>query len=498
MDTLQEDDSVLAEAIQSSLGIVVADNEDHSNSNDISSAPPPASASAAATTTTTTTTTTTGTSVGSPTSNSASTSTTILNPIYVQTASGNDSWELTWPIWHMLPVEERKAIAKQNGFKSIGEFEESVILSRALKEDVEQQNLNNPQQQQINNGDGQVQPYANEDLYEMENRPQNFGLPILAERSEDKQRDDDDGDDDDDDGDDISVSSSSSSSDYDRDVYDMSKIDKNTTRIKSKNKDDIQNQKREGKQDEDTENGGYLTLLPNELIVHFILSFLPVEQYATCALVSPHWRNFTRTELVYKELCKRCYLKQSKRKTLHVHRFNNSYHTMLNSRFRVKTGCGFYVLKCTKIKKIQRDMWTEVPQGAVLESTYYRYMNFFEDGTLQYALTSKPPHEMIPIFRRMKEDGSESHSAVNAVLGKYVIQKDKVTVNVIHPWHHVRLVLQILENGYPGSVGRFWALQLTNHWSSKSGDFDEYWSRDLVEYKVPSEPIFRFLRDWKL
>mmetsp|Transcript_18931 Transcript_18931/g.28355 ORF Transcript_18931/g.28355 Transcript_18931/m.28355 type:complete len:471 (-) Transcript_18931:30-1442(-) len=470
MNTVQEDDSVLAQAIRSSLGIDTASNDDHSNSL--------AAASAAS-------------------SRSTSTSTTVLNPIYVRTASGNDIWELTWPIWHMLPVEERKDIAKQNGFRSIGEFEESVILSRALKEDVEQQNAQQQQQQQQQtSGQNQIQPYANEDLYEMENRPQNFGLPILAERSETKEKEDDD-----DDGGDDNSESSSSSSDYNEGVYDVSKIPQNSARIKSsksKNKSsNPQNQKEDG-EDGDIDTGGYMILLPNELIVHFILPFLPIEQYATCALVSPHWKNFTRTELVYKELCKRCYLQQSKRKTLHVHRFNGSYHTMLNSRFRVKTGCGFYVLKCTKIKKIQRDMWTEIPVGAILESTYYRYMNFFEDGNLLYALSSKPPHEIIPIFRQMKENGSESHSAVNAVLGKYIIQKDKVTVNVTHPWHHVRLVLNVLTNGYPGSVGRFWALELTKHWSSKSGDFDEYWSRDLVEYKVPSEPIFRFLRDWRL
>jgi len=52
-------------------------------------------------------------------------------------------------------------------------------------------------------------------------------------------------------------------------------------------------------------------------------------------------------------------------------------------------------------------------------------------------------------------------------------------------------------DGYAGANGRFWALKLEKHWSSKSGDFDEYWSWDLVEYKVPEVPIFRFLRDWR-
>ena len=35
-----------------------------------------------------------------------------------------EGWELTWPIWHMLPRDERKELANKHGYKSIGEFEE--------------------------------------------------------------------------------------------------------------------------------------------------------------------------------------------------------------------------------------------------------------------------------------------------------------------------------------------------------------------------------------
>ena len=70
---------------------------------------------------------------------------------------------------------------KQNGFKSIGEFEESVILSRALKEDAQSQQQKNEGEE---GNEQQYQPYANGDIYELESRPQNFGLPILAERSD--------------------------------------------------------------------------------------------------------------------------------------------------------------------------------------------------------------------------------------------------------------------------------------------------------------------------
>lgn len=139
-------------------------------------------------------------------------------------------------------------------------------------------------------------------------------------------------------------------------------------------------------------------------------------------------------------------------------------------------------------------MWTEVPIGAILETTYYRYLDFYEDGKVLYALTPRPPHEMIPAFKKVKA-GLPTH--IQTVFGTYEIQKDIVTVKVEHPWHHVRMFLKILENGTEGAVGRFWALKFEKHQSSISNDFDEYWSRDLVEYEVPVQP-FRFLRHWRL
>jgi F-box protein 9 len=242
------------------------------------------------------------------------------------------------------------------------------------------------------------------------------------------------------------------------------------------------------------EEGGAILYLTDEFILHSIFPFLSTEYYAVCALVSSHWKSFTRSELAYKELCKRLYLNQSKRKALRVARFGGSYRTMLENRFRLKTGCGLYVLKCSKIKKIQRDMWTEIPAGVVLETTYYRYLYFFENGKVLYSLTSRPPHEQIPIFRRVLVTNQTQQSTI---FGTYQIQKDECVVSIEHPWHHVRLFLRVMENGCPGSVGKFWSLQFEKHQSSASNDFDEYWSRDLVEYDVPIEP-FRFLRNWRL
>ena len=111
--------------------------------------------------------------------------------------------------------------------------------------------------------------------------------------------------------------------------------------------------------------GGKILVLPDELL-HKVFAWLPVDAYATLALVSPHWKAFTRTEAVYKRLCERLYLNQSKRRALHVSRFENSCRTMLEKRPRVRAGGGAYVLKYTQVKKIQRDMWTEVSDNNVL------------------------------------------------------------------------------------------------------------------------------------
>ena len=41
-------------------------------------------------------------------------------------------WELSWPIWHMLPRQERKDIALQHGYNTIGEFEEYMYVEIVL------------------------------------------------------------------------------------------------------------------------------------------------------------------------------------------------------------------------------------------------------------------------------------------------------------------------------------------------------------------------------
>jgi hypothetical protein len=114
-----------------------------------------------------------------------------------------------------------------------------------------------------------------------------------------------------------------------------------------------------------------------------------------------------------------------------------------------------------------------------------------------YALSPLHPQEMIPKFAKIRKEGTIVDNKCGIVWGTYQVQKFCVNIYVSHPWHDVKLELKILENGCDEVTGRFWAMSLERHFSSASGDFDEYWSRDLVEYSVPHQP-FIFLRDWRL
>ena len=175
---------------------------------------------------------------------------------------------------------------------------------------------------------------------------------------------------------------------------------------------------------------------------------------------------------------------------------------MLESRPRIRTGGGLYVLKYQEVRKIQRDMWTEIPVGAILESVYYRYLYFFEDGLVMYALTHATPVEMIPRFSRMLLHGYGSKDKWG-VWGRYQIRKDEVRVWVSQGWHDVCFQLRVIPSNKflhydNGDRGMFTTIALEKHMYSIRGNFDEDESRDLVQYDIPIHCYFRFLRDRRL
>lgn len=221
----------------------------------------------------------------------------------------DEGWELTWPIWHMLPRDERKALAKKHGCNNIGEFEEYMSLQQAVG----------------NSGAKLQQAYDNELIYPEETETKAKTAPRLKKKESEDYVDDEE-------------SSVDEEREYNRQL--------------SSGTEDLT---------EIVKMGGKLLILHDELL-HTVFSYLPVENYGTLALVSPHWKHLTRTEAVYRRLCERLYLQQSKRKQLHLSRFGGQYRTMLEQRPRVRAAGGCYVLKYSHIKKIERDMWTEVSE----------------------------------------------------------------------------------------------------------------------------------------
>jgi F-box protein 9 len=397
-------------------------------------------------------------------------------PIYVQSATSGDKWELSWPIWHMLPRNERRAIAIKHGYKTIGEFEEYMSLTRAVDESegrVQERSgiIALPsladEHTNINDGISALSISESTDVVQNSDWHPPFANPFANEEDDDS-----------------SVSSTEDISNF---------LDSTPTAAENIEIDleiHLENIKM----------GGLPCQLPDE-ILHKCFSYISVDDHAPLALVSPHWSRFTRCEAVYKALCERVYLNQSKRKALHVSRFG-SYRNMLEIRPRLRTGGGLYVLKYQEVRKIQRDMWTEIPLGAVLESVYFRYMYFFEDGRVMYALTHATPLEMIPRFKRMLIHGYGSKDKWG-VWGTYQLRKDEVVVKVSHDWHDVCFQLRVIPSNKvlcydSGDKGMYTTIQLEKHLSSAVGDFEEDRSPDLVNYDVPPSAYFRFLRDRRL
>jgi F-box protein 9 len=248
----------------------------------------------------------------------------------------NGDWQLTWPIWHMLPRSERKGIALRHGYKTIGEFEEYMSLQRAVGETSSESATTTAGAEQLlahSSREVLVSPYDNQLAY-LSHWPDSAPTKLpskLSELDEDGEQENDCGEEEEEEEEDRLEAEQLVASSRDAGLPALELV-----RV-----------------------GGSIMVLPEETL-HRVFGYLPVDAYATLALVSPHWKSFTRTEVVYRRLCERLYLNQSRRRVLHVHRFDNSYRTMLERRPRVRAGGGVYVLKYTRVQPIQRDMWTEV------------------------------------------------------------------------------------------------------------------------------------------
>jgi F-box protein 9 len=241
----------------------------------------------------------------------------------IEEKSSGQEWQLTWPIWHLLPHVERKRIASDYGM-SVGQFEEFASLQEAMGHSLPT----------CKAAMGVNHPTSSDSLTHKAPR----AVFIKEDQAEGG-------------GNDISPSPLLPSTlESNAKTYDcMILIDNETNRTKKTTNSNT------------TQSSLLLTMIPEDLI-HKILAFLTVDTYGVCRRVCSLLEQMTTKEVSYKIRCERIYSNQTRsRGVMRMERWNYSYRNMWRNRPRVLTGGGLYLLKYSHIKPIQRDMWTEVP-----------------------------------------------------------------------------------------------------------------------------------------
>lgn len=218
----------------------------------------------------------------------------------IEEKSSGQAWQLTWPIWHLLPLAEKKRISADYGM-SVGQFEEFASLQQAMGRSLRTEKV----------------------LTAASSREEAHETQIVEEEEEDEE------------------------TDSKPTNFQESEQVPNTTSPATKT-----TQKK---------NPSLLVQMIPEELIHKVLSFLSVDCYLTTwSILCKSFCDLSNNELTFKIICQRIYTQQTKSKKLDLKRYN-SYRTMYMNRPRVRTGGGIYVLKYSQIKRIQRDMWTEVP-----------------------------------------------------------------------------------------------------------------------------------------
>eukprot|EP00532_Pseudo-nitzschia_australis_P013453 CAMPEP_0168205702 /NCGR_PEP_ID=MMETSP0140_2-20121125/524_1 /TAXON_ID=44445 /ORGANISM="Pseudo-nitzschia australis, Strain 10249 10 AB" /LENGTH=365 /DNA_ID=CAMNT_0008131747 /DNA_START=174 /DNA_END=1269 /DNA_ORIENTATION=- len=333
--------------------------------------------------------------------------------------SGSDKgWQLTWGIWHRLPRDEQKKIAIQHGLKSIGEFEEFVSLQQAV-DDSEYSMVEVAKDPSSGTTTySRSAASSTNDLLNNNNTDQTEKI----EGDEQEESDDDD----------------------DHNLLENECAESET----------------ELSEEELMMFGGKILILPSE-ILHQIFAWLPADAYGTLAL-AVLIGSFSREQ--------KPYINDSARGCISIRVSDgNCMFLVLEDPIEecLKHAQGFgppAILKYSKFRKVERDMWCEIPIGAVLETVYYRYLYFHEDGRCLYALSNSPPKIMFPRMLNVILHKEGTDPAI--VSGIFQIQKYNCTVIAKQPWHSVKFEITII----PDSIhGRFAALTIDRHLTSVSG-----------------------------
>ncbi len=127
-------------------------------------------------------------------------------------------------------------------------------------------------------------------------------------------------------------------------------------------------------------------------IVHRLLYFMfDIDMCGYLMMVSKK-SPFKPTELYYRSLCEYVYGAQTMRGRLILENWK-SWQRMLAYRPRLRTN-GFYCLKTLFSRAPNNDSFWEPRRTQSVEVTYYRYLRFFNNGSLLYALNTVHPYDM--------------------------------------------------------------------------------------------------------
>ena len=220
-----------------------------------------------------------------------------------------------------------------------------------------------------------------------------------------------------------------------------------------------------------------------------VLKFLPVDMVGvmilTChklqAIVEAPEHDFF-FEYIVKYVFKPPQYKLSS--TLNANRA--SWRSIFMERPYAKLG-GYYVQQYVYIRERQpATMWDEVSRTDYLHYFvyHYRYLHFTNRGEVLYACSYLPPEKFDRAFRRGER---------GVHVGKYVVQRDKICIDVpLYMNETVELLVQV------DCSSKGWKLNTLRHQIERI-DPDRppaHLPPVVIEYHEKSEKLWKFVRSW--
>lgn len=234
--------------------------------------------------------------------------------------------------------------------------------------------------------------------------------------------------------------------------------------------------------------------LPSE-VIHLILSMLEAEQLSTLAQVSTHFLQFVYDPRHWRRIAIHAWphepLSQLE-KRLHQYK---SWRKMCILRPRLRTHA-IYTVRYQFTKTSARSA-TEEPEAPVFLITYYRFLRFYNDGTVVSLTTSELPHHAVKRIRRGGRPGPGERDKGSPSVGRFKFDENSLQIVLYMPMNNPRFPHMrtgtvymdlTLSSTKPGANDR---LILTNHYTILDHEGGE-----LIPYATESRHPFRLIPIW--